>query len=72
MYNFLSQHDMTMVSDPDLVGSGVYSWIRIRIRFRFSNFSRSGSGFSTRILDPDPRSKVVKNYFFGGKIVNYD
>ena len=35
---------MTIVADPDPVGSGVLAWIRIRIRF--SNFSGSGSGFT--------------------------
>ena len=44
---------MSRVADPDSVGSGVFAWIRIQIRF--SNFSVSGSGFQTS-LDPDPVS----------------
>ena len=42
------------VADP--VGSGDFAWIRIRI-LNFSG-SESGSGFNTRIPDPDPRHLV--------------
>ena len=35
---------MSRVADPDLVGSDVFAWIRIR----FSNFSGSGSGSGFR------------------------
>ena len=44
------------VADPDPVGSGVFAWIRIQIRIRFSNIS--GSGFQIS-LDPDPVLKFL-------------
>ena len=46
----------TRVADSDPVGSGVFEWIRIRIRF--SKFSGSGSGFQIS-LDPDPVSAQI-------------
>ena len=46
----------TRVADPDPVGSGVFEWIRIRIRF--SKFSGSGSGFQIS-KDPDPVFKFL-------------
>ena len=42
-------------------GSGVFAWIR----FRFTNFSESGSGFSTRIriLGAKSVQKLLKKLF---------
>ena len=40
-------------------GSGVFAWIQVRIRIRFSNIS--GFGFSTRIPDPDSRQRKVQS-----------
>ena len=54
--NPLHPHSLTScrVSVPDPIGSGFFPWIRIR----FSNFSRSGSGFQI-CLDPDSVFKFL-------------
>ena len=55
-YTNYKGHNITSAAQGCGYGSGVFAWIRIRIRF--SNFSGSGSCFQIS-LDPDPVSAQI-------------